>query len=44
MLKITPNFKIKNLVLGLAAVAVSFAASAQEAGDINWKQWNAKFK
>jgi len=40
MLNITPNFKIKNLVLGLAAVAVSFAASAQEAGDINWKQWN----
>ena len=40
MLNITPNFKIKNLILGLAAVAVSMTTTAQEAGDVNWKQWN----
>lgn len=40
MSNITPNFKIKTFVLGLAAMACSFTATAQEAGDINWKQWN----
>ena len=38
MLNKTP--KIKNLIIGLAALAVSFVSNAQEAGDINWKQWN----
>ena len=40
MSNITPKFKFKTLVLGLAAMACSFATIAQEAGDINWKQWN----
>jgi len=40
MSNITPYFKIKTFVLGLAIMASSFVATAQEAGEINWKQWN----
>lgn len=40
MSNITPNFKIKTFVLGLVAMACSFAGTAQEAGDVNFKQWN----
>lgn len=40
MSNITPNFKIKTVVLGLIAMACSLALTAQEAGDVNFKQWN----